>query len=256
MPPPTPSQPYPPFPLEIDDEFIFVDRILPQPAGKLSMIAGFNFGAKTYMSLSPVEMMEIWNSVDPNDWGRQKRILEDSLRTVKGILHNLPTELHLRPSLQPGQFESIQQPFFAPMAEYPAMQSNGHELGYQQGYDPRRNMQLEVQKANIYVSQLGSRSYIIEKYSNFLTARARAQAEQQATISVGFVGGEIDTNVGGGIPTSTFDEMEKIITQGRESIVQDLLNVLSSISQENMEPNGGSFVRLPLFKPLPSLTSE
>ena len=40
--PETTALPYPPFPLEIDDNCIFHDRILPQPPGVVPKIRGFN----------------------------------------------------------------------------------------------------------------------------------------------------------------------------------------------------------------------
>ena len=42
--------------------------------------------------------------------------------------------------------------------------------------------------------------------------------------------------------TSNFDTTGQEMSQEREDIVKDLLIVLSSINQVNMEPNGDSFV--------------
>ena len=42
LPPETTAAPYPPLPLEVDDECIFPDRILPQPAGVVPRIRGYN----------------------------------------------------------------------------------------------------------------------------------------------------------------------------------------------------------------------
>lgn len=44
---------------------------------------------------------------------------------------------------------------------------------------------------------------------------------------------------------NTYDMVEIQMSNERENIVKDLLRVLASISQVNMEPNGGSFVRRP-----------
>jgi len=43
-------------------------------------------------------------------------------------------------------------------------------------------------------------------------------------------------------PTSNYDGVETNVADEREDIVKDLLHVLRSISQINMEPNGGSFI--------------
>ena len=48
IPPETSAAPYPPLPHEVDDNCIFSDRILPQPAGTLSEIVGFNANVKVY----------------------------------------------------------------------------------------------------------------------------------------------------------------------------------------------------------------
>ena len=46
IPPETSAAPYPPLPLEVDDQYIFQDRILSQPAGTLSELVGFNANVK------------------------------------------------------------------------------------------------------------------------------------------------------------------------------------------------------------------
>ena len=46
IPPETQAAPYPPLALEVDDHCIFADHILPQPAGVVSEIVGFNANIK------------------------------------------------------------------------------------------------------------------------------------------------------------------------------------------------------------------
>ena len=53
IPPETSAAPYPPLPLEVDDNCIFSDRIIPQPAGTSSELVGFNANVKVLDDLFP-----------------------------------------------------------------------------------------------------------------------------------------------------------------------------------------------------------
>src|SRR5450432_327550 len=104
--PPTPSEPYPPFPLEVDDQYIYVSHIEPQPEGETSEITGFNLNCKIYMTCSALVTMEIAYGIDEIfDWNKQRRVLDDALRAVKRVLEGAPKELSLAPGSQPGQFD-------------------------------------------------------------------------------------------------------------------------------------------------------
>jgi hypothetical protein len=122
----------------------------------------------------------------------------------------------------------------------------------QDASDARRKLQFEIQKANIYASQLGTRSYIVEKYWNLQEAYDRMKANSGSSPSVMSSPGLMATGLDGMLPkqspTSNYDGTD--IAQERENIVKDLLQVLGAISQVNMEPNGGSFVRALSFFPV------
>jgi len=177
------------------------------------------------------------------DWNRQKKILEECLQKVKSILDSVPRELMLTPGSQPGEFASFEsaRPYFPPVAEYPGLRANGDEMGHwpQESSESRRQIQYEIQKANIYASQLGTRSYIVEKYGNLQEVYEHRASNGQLA-SPGAVASGLD-KLGG--KTSAFDHIETNVANEREIIVKDLLRVLGSISQVNMEPNGSSFVR-------------
>ncbi|EKD13718.1 hypothetical protein MBM_07919 [Drepanopeziza brunnea f. sp. 'multigermtubi' MB_m1] len=57
--PPTSNCPYPPFPLEVDDEYIHAAPVGPQPAGKLSKLVGFNINVRIYQTVTPLSTMEL-----------------------------------------------------------------------------------------------------------------------------------------------------------------------------------------------------
>jgi hypothetical protein len=97
----------------------------------------------------------------------------------------------------------------------------------------RRQLQYEIQKANIFVSQLATRSYFVELYFNLrdvhLTENGNAlvhQPDDQLKADQ-----EADEK-----------EIYEFMAAERELIVQNLLTVLGSISQRNLEPNGGSLI--------------
>jgi hypothetical protein len=251
IPPPTPTEPYPPLPMEVDDEYIYVDHVDPQPPGTVSKLTGFNLGIKIYMTLTPLATMEMAYGIDEVfDWNRQKRVLEECLRAVKRVLDVIPCELMLQPGTQPGEFESSDRQYFPPTLDLPGVRSNGNRQWSQESAEARRTLQYEIQKANIYASQLGTRSYIVEKYGNLQDAydQIKAKSGGDSTLSSpGFMARGLDGILSKPSPTSIYDSIETNVPNERENIVKDLLRVLGSISQVNMEPNGGSFVPLPPF---------
>ncbi|KAH8593848.1 hypothetical protein B0O99DRAFT_514838 [Bisporella sp. PMI_857] len=210
IPPPTPTYPYPPYPVEIDDEFITRDHIGQQPEGVISQITGYNTGLKIYHSLTPVTSWAMTHGTNiAFDWYRQKKELEDCIRKVKDILENVPAVLKLKPGSEPGQFESVS------LNNGLTQHVNG-QAAEEYRPDGRRAIQFEIQKANIYASQLGTRSYLVELYSIL---------QEQV-----MPGANLD------------DDSSNHMAQERETIVKDLLRVSRSISQVNMEPNSSSFI--------------
>lgn len=244
IPPPTPSYQYPSLPEEIDDEYIYTDHINPQPYGIVSRLTGFNLGIKIYSTLTPLATMEIAYGIDEVfDFNRQKKILEECLRAVKSVLDDVPPPLMLRPGSQPGEFQSID--------EYPNLNrevaegrpSSGHAVSGFASPDPRRRVQFEVQKANIFASQLATRSFVVEKYWNLQEAHAALEKTGQQQ-NIGHSSGA-GSGSGGFLPDTSTQQSygtETNLIEERDAIVKDLLMVLGSISQVNMEPNGSSFV--------------
>ena len=109
-------------------------------------------------------------------------------------------------------------------------------------------MQYEIQKANIYASSLATRSYIVEKFWNLVEAHSRSRSQQSqgpgsmpSSPGIGITRAGLDGMLPQA-PTSGFDMTEHEMREERDSIVKDLLVVLGSINQVNMEPNADSFV--------------
>ena len=240
--PATPSDPYPPLPLEVDDEYIFPHSYGAQPAGVISKLVGFNANVRVYSTYHALTTMEMAYGIDTVfDWDRQRRVLEQCLHAAKRALEGVPEELMLEPS---SWSRVSPQPHLSP-GYYPPT-TDGANLGpyprvkAEEPIMEPENLQYEIQKANIYGSQLGTRSYLVEKYWTLHDAALRARSDESlSTGSPGAVAAGLD----GYIPASThFDLSEQQMASEREVIIKDLLDVLSSISQVNMEPNGASFV--------------
>lgn len=254
IPPPTPSEPYPPLPVEVDDFCIYPTHNESQPAGLVSFIAGFNANVKVFASYNGLATMEMaWGIDAVIDWERQKRVLHESLRRCKQSIAELPPELTVYPNSSPfgQQGHSNGNGFYPNFSQHnmmrdpaQALMSPSHRPDIPQSPEERRRMQYEIQKANIHASSLSTRSYLVEKYFNLCEAHDRTRSRPGSMPSspgVGITAAGIDGMLPQP-PTSNFDMTGQEMRQEREDIVKDLLVVLSSIDQVNMEPNGDSFV--------------
>lgn len=259
--PPTSSDPYPPLPAEVDDFCIYPTHNEQQPHGLLPMTAGFNANIKVFSSYNALATMEMaWGIDAVVDWERQKRVLHESLRRCKNSIAELQPELKVSSTV--GPFGSSNQqngngyhPSFAQpnVSRDPAQTLINPALRAETEQSPeqRRRMQYEIQKANIYASALSTRSYIVDKYFNLCEAhdRLRSQSQLPGSLPSSPGHGIIAAGIDGMLPqapTSHFDVVGQEMRQEREEIMKDLLIVLSSINQVNMEPNGDSFVSFSL----------
>lgn len=246
IPPPTSTEPYPPLPAEVDDFCIYPTHNEPQPPGLVPMMAGFNANVRVYSSYNALATMEMaWGIDSVVDWDRQKRVLHESLRRCKHSIAALPHDLTVYPDA--GAFEQQNgSGFYSNFARDPAqaLMNPSPRMDVDQSPEERRRMQYEIQKANIYASSLSTRSYIVEKYFNLCEAHDRLRSRpgsMPSSPSTGITAAGIDGMLPQA-PTSHFDMTGQEVRQEREDIIKDLLMVLSSINQVNMEPNADSFV--------------
>lgn len=214
--PPTPAHPYPPLPFEVDDAYIHATHIDPQPSNKLSYMAGFIANVKIYTNLDPVICMENSFGVDRiYDAEKQRSILFNGDKQVKHYISQLPPQLciwHGPASRTPS----------TPASTFKRDRSD--TTGSEDGTDtPIEHEDIyEIQKANIYVSYLSVRSYIIEKYYS-LSEPLRPSRDSDSPSRAHAV-----------------TEVRQWIRTQREGIAADLLHVLSSIRPIHFEPNGAS----------------
>lgn len=241
--PETKASPYPALPLEVDDDYITPTQILQQPQNTVSELTGFNANVRLYTTHNDLATIELLHGVDEvADWDRQKRVLEHSLQAVKRVFERLPPELLL--NLQPLDLQSYGQNYPHPATglvgpqEMDYCENNGFDnrpIDYNRVNELRR-IQYEIQKANIYASQLGTRSYLMEKYWTLYDANSRNESSRS---SPGAIAPILDKH---SQPIENSDMTEQEMANEREDIVKSFLVVLFSINQVNMEPNGISFI--------------
>lgn len=237
IPPSTPAEPYPPLPLEVDDAYIFSTHVEPQPAGVVSELTGFNANVRIYCSYNSLNALDMaFGAEEVFDWERQKRMIGQCLRKAKAALDDVPSELilqHVRANAQSKHHEH---------------DSVDNSSGRTEVNDVinKRRAQCEIQKANIYASQLGTRSYLVEKYFSFCDAQESASEKSRSTSS-----GTTDltsprvTPLGLNKPHNPVSPQEGLSVEAmfleREAVVKDLLVLLRTVSPVNMEPSSTSF---------------
>ncbi|KAK3486763.1 uncharacterized protein B0T23DRAFT_324847 [Neurospora hispaniola] len=274
FPPPTPAEPYPDFPVEVDDEFILPSQILVQPPSIVSRLTGFVQAIKIYMTMNPLVSIELSYGLSTLPFQDQKVMLQDCVQAVKQVMEGMPPELTLDLDSNPadGVPTSLSE-----LSRIPASRSALSDSGFQYcapaypAHQPasdirhivnndhgRRLLQYEIQKANIYASQVATRSYFVERYLNLRDAHREHTRNQAAQAYDAVTAVENGVNGSNGVSHDSnksvaaaalhaaaeelSDPIDENMTAERELIVQNLLVVLASISQRNMEPNGASFI--------------
>lgn len=244
VPPATDSYPYPPFPLEVDDDYLTPTTVFPQPAAVVSELTGFNANVRVFLSCNDLAYMEYGHGVDKVfDWDKQKQALENALQPVKQACSGLLNELFLH--LHTPKPQSYSQNYPSPALGL----SGPQELDFYPGKggfddrpidynraDERQRIQYEVQKATIYGNQLGTRAYLVEKYFT-LSETLRFQTNGNTS------SGALAPSLTKPDPsTNNSDTIEQDMLNEGEDIVKNFMLLLSSINQMNMVPTGTSFI--------------
>ena len=227
--PDTIAAPYPSLPEDVNDKSIQVNEVsYVETAGQTTLLSGFRFCARIYATMNRFIESEYGPGFMHLAWSDQRLILRSCLLKVKTVIAELPPELQIGP----GDISPDMQDLDDPEWEYtppqwptspPADDSRKTYLTQAM----RRKLQYEVQKANIHVSQLATRSFYVEKYFLFRDLHTQQQKQQQS-------------------PTDPDPETDaavfQLMTAERELIVLNLFNVLSAVKQRNLEPNGASLI--------------
>ena len=249
MPPATPSQPYPPLPVEVDDGYITPDHVHVdfQPPGDIPVITGFNANIRVLSTCNDIAAIELIRGVDEvADWERQKKVLDISLQSVKHALDDLPSELVFTSQAPPPRSREPKYPSPNPESsiaqELAQHATNGFDnirIDFNR-HGERRRIQYEIQKANIYATQLATRLYLVEKYWNLYDAHGLTSS-----------GGGIDRASTPGVIAPILDKYdspnhfsttEQDLAAERENIVKTFLNLLSQVNEISTETLGNSFI--------------
>ncbi|ELQ39327.1 hypothetical protein OOU_Y34scaffold00502g3 [Pyricularia oryzae Y34] len=253
------------FPAEVDDEYITETEIRPQPPGTVSQIAGFNAGIRIYSTMNPLVAVELSYGIGSISLREQEDLLAGCIQAVKHAIDNLPPELRLNIDLSPvndkptgsdnnasalnfdfSKIQGTHRDLFedAPGYQYfpPAYpnQQPANDVRHVIVNQPerRRLLQWEIQKSNIYVSLLSTLSYYVERCFTLRDAH-----HSRGMYANGGSDNTTDQHAANR-PSTTVDGVDKPdeFAIERERIVQNLLVVLASITQRNMEPNGPSII--------------
>ncbi|KAK5942824.1 hypothetical protein PMZ80_005390 [Knufia obscura] len=258
------SDALPPMPVEVDDRYIMFDQILAQPQNELSEIVGFNYNIRIYRAFHAMTALEMAFGTDVLfDWDRQRFSICNAIRDVKAITKDAPPELKLQQRQELGEWPSRQNDMsqyshaFHGRHDAPAGLPPIDDLGRPSPH-PRKLVQFEMQKVNIYGTQLATRSYLVERYWNLYEIREHEKASQQTVAdskqqqpqsspAVAFLASGLESRFqpsrSAHTPSESLgvDEGEQQMAIEREDIVRDMARLLRSVSQINMEPNGHSF---------------
>ncbi|TQV98357.1 Fungal transcriptional regulatory protein [Cordyceps javanica] len=234
--PSTPNLPYPAYPENVDDICIQANEVIHQADGTVTLLTGFRIAIDIYTTMNGIVSLELAYGMSTLPWADQRILLRDGLMAAKSIIDNLPPELQLgSSSAEANPLASLDESgmqYVPPV--WPDVQPS-HDLRNVIKAHPvrRRQLQYEIQKANIFVSQLATRSYFVELYFDLrdihLTEHPDS-AEGRPEDSKALVHDGDDK------------EIYELMSTERELIVQNLLVVLGCISQRNLEPNGRSLV--------------
>lgn len=235
--PSTPSLPYPSYPENVDDICVLANEIIHQAEGSVTLLTGFRFGIDIYTTMNGVVSLELAYGMSTLPWADQRLLLRDGLLAAKSIIDNLPPELQL--GNHGDEANSLASLDESGLQYVPPVWPNtqpAHDLRNVIKSQPlrRRQLQYEIQKANIFVSQLATRSYFVELYFNLRDVHL--SDEQHGNPVQGLSEEEK------ALEDADDKEILDFMSDERELIVQNLLTVLGSISQRNLEPNGGSLI--------------
>ncbi|KIW13985.1 hypothetical protein PV08_06766 [Exophiala spinifera] len=126
-------------PLEVDDEYLFSDHIVPQPPDHVSLVAGFNCAVKVFLGFVDLPLEELGSP------SRSRGVIDTLRKMYQRTIHLLDDVPPQLSGWRTGYVHGAESP-------------NGH--------DPSNNLrhrQLESLRANIHVTSLWARSRIFER---------------------------------------------------------------------------------------------
>ncbi|OKL58860.1 hypothetical protein UA08_05595 [Talaromyces atroroseus] len=259
IPPETPTDRYPPLPIEVDDEYLSANQCVSQPIGIVPQLTGFNANVRIFQCYNSLLALEIaFNSSGAMSWDNQRQLIWESLQQAKTITADLPPELSLH---HPQQVQQLSPPLMN-LGGWPPAYGDGVTNRDQE----RRKIQYEIQKVNIYISQLSTRSYLVDKYWTLFDGHTRLEKKRAAsssasntpilmpstqmsslgattTSNIKYEPGDTTTTAPDAEVHAQTDHMGYMMRQERGLVIKDLLCLLKSVQEIHIEPNGASFTQ-------------
>uniref|UniRef100_A0A060T1A5 ARAD1C23166p n=1 Tax=Blastobotrys adeninivorans TaxID=409370 RepID=A0A060T1A5_BLAAD len=209
-------------PADADDEYITPTGILPAPPGSVPLLRGFIANIRVHLSLEYPRITDIpikhTGSETLVHCRQEEYRARQVLKRVKGLSGVLPKEL---------SFEFVKSPDFdIVIANIPTVDDLQAQW-YKETPEIRRT-QFESQCSNITVTQLWIQNGLLE-YLDYLRKRISS------------------SEVAEGLTTSrAAEQADRLVSldlwNERQQLCERLIQVISEISLENMEPNGISII--------------
>lgn len=173
----TPTERFPPLPEEVEDECITAAEIRAQPAGIVSKITGFNANVRIFKCVDPfIRMDNPLPAAQARSFTYHRKTIGHCLSDIISNVVNLAPEHQIKDKIlsQPSTQTSDAAMRLHMSRMGAQFQSNGearafnaHSTGTTSSdgdqRDPRQ-IQHEIQKANIQMTQISLRSFLVEQY--------------------------------------------------------------------------------------------
>ena len=240
-----PDLPYPIAPANADDMHIQPHEVVEQDAATITLMTGFNMVKSIYMTMNGVVGASMSVGLEYHPWSEQRRLVKEGLLAVKSVINDLPPDLQFEVQERDEHenpvssiFDSQNLQYFPPSPSHPqGQQPDDLRSVIKAQPQVRRLLQFEIQKANIYVSWLATRSFFVELY---FVRRTSPTTGYDPALQMLTNGGEVSPE--DAIEQREEEDVRAMMTQEREAIIDDLLRVLGYVSKRNLEPNGGSLI--------------
>lgn len=245
--PSTPNLPYPAYPENVDDICVLANEVIHQAEGTVTLLTGFRFAIDIYTTMNGVVSLELAYGMSTLPWPDQRLLLRDGLVAAKSIIDNLPPELQLgNLSNDANSLAGLDEAGLQYVPPVWPESQPPHDLRNVIKAQPlqRRQLQYEMQKANIFVSQLATRSYFVDLFFTLRDVHLGELQQQQQPEGHGGGGEELEAQLEEIKALQDVDDKEilDLMCAERELLMQNLLTILGSVSQRNLEPNGGSLI--------------
>jgi hypothetical protein len=235
------EQQYPSSPANTDDMHILANEV-GEEAGAVTLMTGFLVAKTIYMTMNTIVTAVTAGGLEYQPWTEQRRLIKEALLAVKTAITDVPAELRLESQERDENDSPVKSildnlEYLPPSHAHPPQAQDIRNVVKTQP-QVRRLLQLEIQRANIYVSWLATRAYYVDLYFKCRNRNAGYDPALQILAN----GGNVTED--DGLEMREEDAVRSMMTEERGTIIHDLLAVLNAgvISKRSLEPNGRSIL--------------